>query len=243
MHQIPISEGGIQRKSTLSLSQALSPSLTAEPTVTLDRVFEQTPSRNAAALGLKRALDIGVSGSLLLAFALPMLLIAVLVKLTSRGPAFYIQERIGQHGTPFRLFKFRSMRLDAEQESGPVWAVRNDTRQTLIGRFLRRYCLDELPQLWNVLKGDMSLVGPRPERPVFVRKFAQQYPAYPLRHAVHPGLTGWAQVNGWYGDSNLQARLSCDLDYIENWSLKLDLTILLVTPWRVLRGHNDPEPS
>jgi exopolysaccharide biosynthesis polyprenyl glycosylphosphotransferase len=155
-----------------------------------------------------------------------------LVKLTSRGPVLYSQERMGLDGHRFAMLKFRSMRVDAEQVSGAVWASAEDNRRTKFGTLLRKTSLDELPQLWNVLRGDMSLVGPRPERPVFVNKFRSQIPHYMLRHKVRAGITGWAQVNGWRGNTSLDRRIECDLFYIRNWSYALDLKILTMTLWK-----------
>jgi exopolysaccharide biosynthesis polyprenyl glycosylphosphotransferase len=190
------------------------------------------------AIRLNRAIDL--IGAILLAIvlAIPMLLIAVLIKLTSRGPAMYWQERTGLNGRPFVMYKFRTMRVDAEEHSGPVWAKRGDPRRTWIGVLLRRSSLDELPQLINVLKGEMSLVGPRPERPFFVQSFSEQMPDYNRRHQVLPGITGWAQINGWRGDSSIEKRLECDLYYVDNWSVWLNLRILLLTPLRVLVERN-----
>jgi exopolysaccharide biosynthesis polyprenyl glycosylphosphotransferase len=161
-----------------------------------------------------------------------LLLIALLVKLTSPGPVLYVQERMGLDGRSFHMLKFRSMRVDAEQQSGAVWARKGDNRRTPIGTFLRQMSLDELPQLWNVLWGDMSLVGPRPERPVFVHKFRTEIPHYMLRHKVRAGITGWAQVNGWRGNTSLDRRIECDLFYIRHWSYALDLKILTMTLWK-----------
>lgn len=167
-----------------------------------------------------------------------LLIVAVLVKLTSKGPIFYAQERCGLDGQSFRMWKFRSMRVDAETETGAVWAKKDDDRRTPIGAFLRATSLDELPQLWNVLKGDMSLVGPRPERPVFVQQFRGEIPHYMLRHKVKAGITGWAQVNGWRGDTSLEQRIECDLYYIRNWSYSLDLKILWLTIWKGFVNKN-----
>jgi Undecaprenyl-phosphate glucose phosphotransferase len=182
---------------------------------------------------LKRAIDIVISAMALLILALPLGIIALLVKLTSRGPVFYQQERMGLDGKPFTILKFRSMEDDAERETGPVWAQQDDARVTTLGRFLRRSNLDELPQLWNVLRGDMSIVGPRPERPHFVEQFKHRIPQYMLRHKVKAGLTGWAQVNGWRGNTPLEKRIEYDLYYIENWSVRLDLKIMWLT---VIKG-------
>ncbi|HIE11170.1 MAG TPA: undecaprenyl-phosphate glucose phosphotransferase [Kiritimatiellae bacterium] len=154
---------------------------------------------------------------------------APLIKRQSPGPVFYRQERCGEHGRIFTIYKLRTMRVDAEKETGPVWAVPDDPRCTPIGSFLRRHNLDELPQFWNVLKGDMSLVGPRPERPEFVEKFRGDIGKYMWRHVSRPGMTGWAQVNGLRGNTSLRERIKYDLYYLENWSLLFDLKIILRT--------------
>jgi exopolysaccharide biosynthesis polyprenyl glycosylphosphotransferase len=186
----------------------------------------------------KRAMDL-VLGTLAVLVLSPLLLaLAIAVRLTSPGPVLYRQSRAGLRGRTFQMLKFRSMRVGAEQGTGPVWASRNDQRCTPLGRFMRRWSLDELPQLWNVLAGDMSLVGPRPERGVFIEKFRKQIPGYAQRHQVKTGMTGWAQVHGWRGDSSLRHRIQCDLYYIANWSLFLDLQILLMTLWRGPRHRN-----
>jgi Undecaprenyl-phosphate glucose phosphotransferase len=177
----------------------------------------------------KRAFDIAGSLLALILFSPLYLLVAILVKLTSRGPVFYGQERMSMDGSTFRMWKFRSMQVGAESETGPVWASRDDGRRTPIGAFLRSTSLDEIPQFWNVLVGEMSLVGPRPERPELVERFRGRIPRYMLRHKVKAGITGWAQVNGWRGDSSLEKRIECDLYYIRHWSLGLDLKILLLT--------------
>ncbi len=177
----------------------------------------------------KRTMDICLSAALLALAAIPFALIAALIKLTSKGPVFYEQERMGLDGKPFTIYKFRSMREDAEKETGPVWANPNDPRRTALGTILRRLSIDELPQLYNVLRGDMSLVGPRPERPSFVQKFKEHIPQYMLRHKVKSGMTGWAQVNGWRGNTSIEKRIEHDLYYIENWTLGLDFKILWLT--------------
>jgi len=178
---------------------------------------------------LKRTIDMGLSAGALLVLALPFALIALAIRLTSPGPIFYRQERMGLDGKSFTIYKFRSMFHDAERETGPIWASQDDPRCTPVGRLLRRTNFDELPQLWNVLRGDMSLVGPRPERPFFVSQFKQRIPQYMLRHKVRAGLTGWAQVNGWRGNTSLEKRIEYDLYYIENWSVSLDLKIMWLT--------------
>jgi Undecaprenyl-phosphate glucose phosphotransferase len=178
---------------------------------------------------VKRGIDVAISAVALLLLTLPLALVAALVRVTSRGPIFYRQERMGLDGKPFTIVKFRSMTEDAERETGPVWTQQDDPRVTGFGRFLRRSNIDELPQLWNVLRGDMSIVGPRPERPHFVEQFKHRIPQYMLRHKVKAGLTGWAQVNGWRGNTALEKRIEYDLYYIENWSVSLDLKIMWLT--------------
>ncbi len=178
---------------------------------------------------LKRLLDILLSLAASLVLVLPMAIIALIVKWTSPGPVFYRQERMGLDGKGFTVYKFRSMTEDAEDVTGPVWAGDDDPRTTALGRWLRKLDLDELPQLWNVLRGDMSIVGPRPERPFFVEQFKHRLPQYMLRHKVKAGITGWAQVNGWRGNTSLEKRLEYDLYYIENWSVTLDLKIMWLT--------------
>ena len=183
---------------------------------------------------LKRMIDIGLSSAALLVLAIPLAIIGVIVKLTSRGPIFYVQERMGLDGKGFTVYKFRSMYEGAESNTGPVWAREDDPRATPIGRWLRSLDLDELPQFWNVLRGDMSIVGPRPERPFFVEQFKHRIPQYMLRHKVKAGITGWAQVNGWRGNTSLEKRIEYDLYYIENWSVTLDLKIMWLTIFRGL---------
>jgi Undecaprenyl-phosphate glucose phosphotransferase len=178
---------------------------------------------------IKRSIDIAISATTLALLSIPLGILALLVKVSSRGPVLFRQERMGLDGKSFTIVKFRSMFNDAERHTGPVWAVADDPRVTALGRFLRRSNLDELPQLWNVLRGDMSLVGPRPERPHFVEQFKHKIPQYMLRHKVKAGLTGWAQVNGWRGNTPLEKRIEYDLYYIENWSVRLDLKIMWLT--------------
>jgi len=178
---------------------------------------------------VKRAIDVAISSVALILLSIPIGIIALLVKATSKGSVLFHQERMGLDGKPFTIVKFRSMFADAEKQTGPVWAVADDPRVTPVGRFLRRSNLDELPQLWNVLRGDMSIVGPRPERPHFVAQFKHKIPQYMLRHKVKAGLTGWAQVNGWRGNTALEKRIEYDLYYIENWSVRLDLKIMWLT--------------
>lgn len=186
---------------------------------------------------LKRAMDILLSGIGLLVLSPLLASLAILVRATSRGPVLYRQERMGLDGETFDMLKFRSMKIDAEASTGAVWARANDDRRTAFGSFLRSTSLDELPQLWNVFAGEMSLVGPRPERPVFVNKFRHEIPNYMLRHRVKTGITGWAQVNGWRGDTSLEKRIECDIYYIRNWSLWMDVKILFLT---VFKGFVNP---
>ncbi|OYV96560.1 MAG: undecaprenyl-phosphate glucose phosphotransferase [Planctomycetia bacterium 21-64-5] len=186
----------------------------------------------------KRGMDLAIAALALVALSPLLLAIAAAIKLTSRGPVLYRQPRTGLGGHSFEMLKFRSMDADAERQTGPVWAARNDCRCTPLGRVLRRWSLDELPQLFNVLAGDMSLVGPRPERGALVEKFRDQIPNYLQRHQVKAGITGWAQVNGWRGNTSLRRRLECDLYYISNWSFWLDCQILCMTVWRGLRHRN-----
>jgi len=186
---------------------------------------------------VKRLVDLALSAAGLLVLLPLFPLLALAIWIEDRGPIFYKQERMGLDGRPFWIWKFRSMRVDAEASTGPIWAVQDDPRRTRLGGLLRRWSLDELPQLWNVLKGDMSLVGPRPERPSFVQEFRQRLPQYMLRHKVKAGITGWAQVHGWRGNTSIRKRLEYDLYYIENWSLGLDFKILWMTIRHGLR-HN-----
>jgi exopolysaccharide biosynthesis polyprenyl glycosylphosphotransferase len=186
---------------------------------------------------VKRVVDLvfSLAGTLVLLPLLPF--VALAIWLEDRGPVFYKQERMGLDGRPFWIWKLRSMRVDAEASTGPVWAVEGDPRRTRVGGLLRHWSLDEFPQLWNVLKGEMSLVGPRPERPRFVHEFKQHLPQYMLRHRVKAGITGWAQVHGWRGNTSVRKRLEYDLYYVENWSLGLDFRILWMTVRHGLR-HN-----
>jgi Undecaprenyl-phosphate glucose phosphotransferase len=184
-------------------------------------------------LVVKRSMDIFLSSVGLILVSPLMLVLAALVKLSSPGPVFYRQERCGLNGRSFSMLKFRSMRVDAEADSGAVWARKDDPRRTRLGAILRKTNLDELPQLLNVLRGDMSLVGPRPERPVFIQQFTRTIPNYMSRHRVKSGITGWAQVHGWRGNTSLRKRVQYDLYYITHWTPWLDLRILWMT---LLRG-------
>jgi exopolysaccharide biosynthesis polyprenyl glycosylphosphotransferase len=187
---------------------------------------------------LKRIFDITLSLLCILSLSPIMILLALLIKLTSKGPVFYLQNRIGLDGQEFKMIKFRSMIVDAEAKTGPVWAKKDDPRVTAIGRILRRTSLDELPQLINVLRGEMSLVGPRPERPDFVKDFKSYIPKYAERHRVQSGVTGWAQVNGLRGQSPIEERTKYDIFYIENWSLWFDLKIIILTFIEIIKGEN-----
>jgi exopolysaccharide biosynthesis polyprenyl glycosylphosphotransferase len=187
---------------------------------------------------LKRAFDLAFGVAALLAALPAMAVIAAAVAVTSGRPILYRQERMGLDGRRFRMLKFRTMRLDAEAGTGPQWAVPDDPRRTRLGAFLRRFSLDELPQLFNVLRGEMSLVGPRPERPSFVEDFRRRVPGYMLRHKMKAGITGWAQINGWRGNTSIEKRIEYDLEYIARWSLAFDLSILLRTLWLGFRNRN-----
>lgn len=186
---------------------------------------------------LKRAFDIVASALGLVALSPLLLVTAVGVRLTSPGPVIYKQMRVGRNKKEFMMYKFRSMRVDDNADM-TTWGGRADSRRTAFGTFIRKCSIDELPQLFNVLKGDMSLVGPRPEREYFVQKFREEVPLYMLKHLVRPGITGWAQVNGWRGDTSIIERIKCDIYYIENWSFLLDLKILIMT---VFKGIINPE--
>jgi len=187
---------------------------------------------------VKRIFDLIVATALLVIFSIPMLIIAILIKLTSPGPVLIKQERVGAGNRIFVLYKFRSMYEWAEQNTGPVFATADDPRRTPIGKLLRRFSLDELPQLFNVIKGDMSMVGPRPERPYFVEQFGAKIPGYVDRHLVKPGITGWAQVNDLRGNTSIEERTMYDLYYLENWSLALDIKILIATAFRIFAHRN-----
>jgi exopolysaccharide biosynthesis polyprenyl glycosylphosphotransferase len=197
-----------------------------------------SPVESFAYTVLKRSFDLffAVLGVLFLS---PLFLaIAVLVKISSPGPVLFLQERVGRHGKHFTLFKFRTMHCSSTADSDTIWTTRNDPRCTAIGAMLRKFSLDELPQLFNVIRGDMSLVGPRPERPYFVAKFRSDIQKYNMRHRCQVGITGWAQINGLRGDTSISDRLQHDLYYIHNWSLALDLQIIARTMFIVLRDEN-----
>jgi Undecaprenyl-phosphate glucose phosphotransferase len=186
----------------------------------------------------KRIFDIGFA-ALMLLLSLPItLLIALAIKLSSRGPIFFVQDRVGLNGRVFRMFKFRTMNLGSREEGDTRWTCAEDPRRTAVGSFLRRTNLDELPQFLNVLRGDMSIVGPRPERPYFVERFLEKVDRYNSRHMFKAGITGWAQVNGWRGDSSIAKRVEYDLYYLRNWSLTFDLQIITMTLLRIFNSKN-----
>ena len=186
----------------------------------------------------KRIFDIAISFISIILSSPVMLLVSIVIKLTSSGPIIYNQERMGLDGRVFEMHKFRSMKIDSETETGPVWATKNDPRKTWIGKIARATSIDELPQLFNVLKGEMSLVGPRPERTVFINEFKERLPRYMLRHKVKAGMTGWAQVNGWRGDTSIEKRIEHDLYYIEHWAIGFDLKIVFLTLWKGFINKN-----
>ena len=187
----------------------------------------------------KRIIDIIGAGLGLILLSPIIAIVACAVKFTSKGPVFFSQKRVGKNGELFEMYKFRSMVVNAEElkenleeqneMSGPMFKIKDDPRITKVGKFIRKTSIDELPQLVNVLRGDMSLVGPRPERPFFVKKFQEVIPRYMIKHQVRPGMTGWAQVNGYRGDTSIAKRIECDLYYVENWTLWLDFKILFLT--------------
>lgn len=197
--------------------------------------LRETPMQGGRGI-VKRLIDIVLSTSALIVLSPLMLIIVIAIRLTSPGKAIFRQERVGRGGKPFRIYKFRSMRADAEEKIGHVWAKSDDPRQTPLGKFLRRWSLDELPQFLNVLKGDMSLVGPRPEMSGLIDTFSESIPHYRARQRVKSGMTGWAQVNGLRGNTSLEERISYDRYYIENWSLALDIKIILKTLWAIKKG-------
>ena len=179
----------------------------------------------------KRSLDVLGSGLGLLILSPFLLVMMGLIRCSSNGPAIYSQTRIGRNHKPFIMYKLRSMRVENNADA-TTWGTNTDSRRTRFGGFIRKFSIDELPQLWNVLKGDMSLVGPRPERPFFVEQFRDEIHLYMVKHQVRPGMTGWAQVNGLRGDSSIPSRIKCDLYYIENWSFLLDIKILITTCYK-----------
>ncbi len=187
---------------------------------------------------VKRIMDVMISLTGILITSPLMVCIAVIIKTTSKGPLIYKQERVGLHNKSFMMYKFRSMRVQDAGEEKKAWTTKNDPRVTAVGKFIRRTSIDELPQLFNILKGDMSVVGPRPERPFFVEKFKEEIPRYMIKHQVRPGLTGWAQVNGYRGDTSIKKRIEYDLFYIENWTLGFDIKIMFLTIFKGLINKN-----
>ena len=181
-------------------------------------------------MGMTRFFDILFSFLGLIALSPLFIVLYVLIRLESKGGGFYSQERVGRNGVPFRLYKFRSMRVNAAEDS--AWSTNSDPRKTRFGSIIRKFSLDELPQFFNVLKGDMSLVGPRPEIPHYVELFKESVPLYMVKHQVRPGITGWAQVNGFRGDTSIQGRIEHDIYYIENWTLLFDIKILFMTVFK-----------
>ncbi len=187
---------------------------------------------------IKRIVDIFGAIVALILFSIPMLIVSFLIKLTSPGPIFYSQVRIGKHNKEFKMYKFRSMEIQTDKEEKKAWTTKHDPRVTGIGKFIRKTSIDEFPQFFNVIKGDMSLVGPRPERPFFVGKFKEEIPRYMIKHQVAPGLTGWAQINGYRGDTSIRKRIDHDLYYIENWTLTLDFKIIFLTFFKGFINRN-----
>ncbi len=200
--------------------------------------IRHVPLTNTANRMVKRAMDIVGSLFGILLFGIPMLIVAAAVKLTSPGPVIYSQVRVGLHNREFKMYKFRSMRVQEDGKDKSTWTTSHDDRVTPVGKFIRHTSLDEMPQFFNVLKGDMSLVGPRPERPFFVEKFREEIPRYMIKHQVKPGITGWAQVNGFRGDTSIRKRIEYDLYYIENWSVGLDIKILFLTIFKGFINKN-----
>jgi Undecaprenyl-phosphate glucose phosphotransferase len=200
--------------------------------------IRHVPLTNTFNMVCKRVMDIVGSIFAIILFSPVMLVTALLVKATSKGPLIYKQERVGLHNQTFQMYKFRSMEVQSAKSEKKAWTVRNDPRVTKVGRIIRRTSIDELPQLFNILKGDMSLVGPRPERPFFVEKFREEVPRYMVKHQVRPGLTGWAQVNGYRGDTSIKKRIEYDLYYIENWTMGLDIKILFLTLFKGFVNKN-----
>lgn len=200
--------------------------------------IRHVPLSNTFNMMVKRVMDILGALICIVLFSPVMLITAVMIKLTSKGPLIYRQERVGLNNRPFQMYKFRSMEVQSKQEESKCWTVKNDPRVTGVGKFIRRTSIDELPQLFNVLKGDMSLVGPRPERPQFVEKFREEIPRYMVKHQVRPGMTGWAQVNGYRGNTSIKKRIEHDLYYIENWTVGLDIKILFLTVFKGFVNKN-----
>lgn len=200
--------------------------------------IRRVPLTNTGNMVIKRAIDIFGALVAIILFSPFMLISAILIKLTSKGPLIFKQERVGLHNKTFWMYKFRTMKVQDDKEEKKGWTTKNDPRVTAIGRILRKTSMDETPQFFNVLKGDMSLIGPRPERPHFVEKFKEEIPRYMIKHQVRPGVTGWAQVNGYRGDTSIRKRVEYDLYYIENWSLGFDAKILFLTFFKGIVNKN-----
>ena len=200
--------------------------------------IRHVPLTNTYYAFLKRLMDIVGSVCAIVIFSPVMLFSVIMIKLTSPGPLIFKQERVGLHNRPFMMYKFRSMEVQAPEKEKTRWTVKDDPRVTGFGKFMRKTSIDELPQLFNVLKGEMSLVGPRPERPFFVEKFKEEIPRYMIKHQVRPGITGWAQVNGYRGNTSIRKRIEYDLYYIENWTLGLDIKILILTIFKGFINKN-----
>lgn len=200
--------------------------------------IRNVPLTNSFNKAIKRAIDLFGAIVALILFSIPMLVVTIIIKVTSPGPLIYKQTRVGLHNKNFDMYKFRSMAVQDPKKEKTAWTTKDDPRVTPIGKFIRKTSIDELPQIFNVLKGDMSLIGPRPERPFFVEKFKEEIPRYMIKHQVRPGLTGWAQVNGYRGDTSIRLRIEHDLYYIENWSLGLDFKILFLTFFKGFVNRN-----
>nr|WP_296009075.1 undecaprenyl-phosphate glucose phosphotransferase [uncultured Blautia sp.] len=200
--------------------------------------IRHVPLTNTFYAAMKRTMDIAGALCAIILFSPVMLFSAVMIKITSPGPLIFKQERVGLHNHTFMMYKFRSMDVQAPEKEKSKWTVKNDPRVTNFGKFMRKTSIDELPQLFNVLKGEMSLVGPRPERPFFVEKFKEEIPRYMIKHQVRPGMTGWAQVNGYRGNTSIKKRIEYDLYYIENWTLGLDVKILFLTIFKGFINKN-----
>ncbi len=200
--------------------------------------IRHVPLNNMMNAAVKRAVDIVGALAGILVFSPVMLTVAILIKLTSPGPVIFCQERVGLHNRPFKMYKFRSMTVQDPSREKSRWTTRGDSRVTTVGKVIRSTSIDETPQFFNILKGDMSLVGPRPERPFFVEKFKEEIPRYMIKHQVRPGLTGWAQVNGYRGDTSIIKRIEHDLYYIENWTLGFDFKIMFLTVFKGFINKN-----
>jgi Undecaprenyl-phosphate glucose phosphotransferase len=223
---VDLGEGIVVRERLFQVGRMQMLDLTTTPADSLDYAL------------IKRVFDICFSTLVLLVTSPPIILIAILIRLTSPGPIFFKQERVGLNGLPFKMYKFRTMRVGSLAESDTRWTTDVDPRRTRFGTFLRKTSLDELPQFINVLKGNMSVVGPRPERPHFVEQFRQEVGRYNHRHCLKVGITGWAQVNGWRGDTSIDKRIEYDLYYLQNWSIVFDLRIIAMTIFSALMSKN-----